>query len=115
VDPTEWLAGYGERLTNAANGARAVSESLEQAGGRATSPRGEVTVTVNAGGALDDVKLTPAARALEADQLARLIVTTARQAQREASTRVAEIMTNYLGEGPALDQVVRNLPSEASR
>jgi hypothetical protein len=115
VEPTQWLADYGDRLTSAATGARAVSESLEQAGGRATSPRGEVIVTVNAGGALDDVRLTPVARSLEADQLARLIVTTARQAQREAGQRVAEIMTNYLGEGPALDQVVRNLPPEATR
>jgi fructose-1,6-bisphosphatase/sedoheptulose 1,7-bisphosphatase-like protein len=108
VDPARWLAEYDERLTRVAAGAEAATERLRTAGGRATSPRGEVTVTVNAGGALDGVTLTPAARTLEADQLARLIVTTARQAQQEASTQVADIMTRYLGDGAALDQITRH-------
>jgi len=115
VDSAQWLAQYDDRLTRTAANAAAASENLAKAGGRASSPRGEVTVTVNAGGALDDVMLTPAARALEADALARLIVATARQAQEAAGAQVAEIMAQYLGDGPALEMVTRHLPQEAGR
>lgn len=115
MEPARWLAEYDERLASVAAGAQAASASLRQAGGRATSPRGEVTVTVEAGGALEDVTLTPAARQLEVDQLARLIVATARQARQAAGAQVAEIMTKYLGDGPALEMVTRNLPKEDGR
>jgi DNA-binding protein YbaB len=115
VEPAQWLAEYDGRLDDLAAGAQAASARLRQAGGRATSPRGEVTVTVEAGGALADVKLTPAARQLEVDQLARLIVTTAQQARHAAGAQVAEIMTNYLGDGPALDMITSNLPKEDGR
>lgn len=115
MDSAQWLAQYDDRLSRTAANAAAASENLGNACGRATSPRGEVTVTVNAGGVLDDVTLTPAARALEADQLARLIVTTARQAQQAAGEQVAEIMESYLGNGPALEMVTRHLPQEAGR
>lgn len=114
MDSVKWLAQYGDRLTRTAENAAAASERLRTTGGRASSPRGEVTVTVNAGGVLDDVTLTPAARAMEVDQLSRLIVATARQAQRAAGAQVTEIMTAYLGEGPALDMVTRHLPGEPS-
>lgn len=115
MDSAQWLARYDDRLTRTAANAAAASESLRDAGGRASSPRGEVTVTVNAGGVLDDVALTPAARAMEVDQLSRLIVATARQAQQAAGAQVAEIMTRYLGDGPALDEVIRHLPKEEDR
>ncbi|MCP2163242.1 YbaB/EbfC family nucleoid-associated protein [Goodfellowiella coeruleoviolacea] len=115
MDPAQWLAGYENRLASAAEGARAASENLRQAGGSATSPRGEVTVTVNAAGALTDLTLTPAARTYGADHLARLILATARQAQQAASGRVSEIMREYLGEGPAFDQVSAHLSGEVGR
>lgn len=110
MDATQWLAGYRENLARTAAGAQEASESLRQAGASATSPRHEVVVTVGPGGALEDLRLTPGARALEAEQLARLILATARQAQRAAGARVAEIMTGYVGEGPALDLVRQYLP-----
>ncbi|WP_158844084.1 YbaB/EbfC family nucleoid-associated protein [Saccharothrix deserti] len=115
MDPAQYLADYDDRLTRAATGAQAASASLRQAGGTATSPRGEVAVTVSAGGALDDLRLTPAARALEADQLARLIMTTARQAQREAGAQVAAIMTEHFGEDAALRLVAHSTPPEVGR
>ncbi|AXB42795.1 YbaB/EbfC family nucleoid-associated protein [Amycolatopsis albispora] len=89
--------------------AKEVRSNLSQVGGSATSPRGEVSVSVGAGGALEDLRLTAAARSLEADQLARLIMTTARQAQREATGQVLEIMTEYTGEGPALELIRERL------
>ncbi|MEV8443648.1 YbaB/EbfC family nucleoid-associated protein [Actinosynnema sp. NPDC051121] len=84
MDAAQWPADYRERLERAAHGARAASASLREVGATATSPRGEVSVTVNAGGLVDDVTLTPAARRLEADALSVLIVATAREAQRPA-------------------------------
>ncbi|GAA1988646.1 YbaB/EbfC family nucleoid-associated protein [Amycolatopsis minnesotensis] len=110
MDPTEWLRNYQKTLARASANAKAASENLSQVGGTATSPRGEVAVEVGPSGALESLDLTPASRALEAEQLAQLILATARQAQRAAGARVVEIMTDYVGEGPALEVVKRNLP-----
>lgn len=115
MDPARWLTDYQERLEHAAYAARTASASLREVGASATSSRGEVTVTVNAAGVLENVSLTPAARKLEADALAALIVATAREAQRLASTRMAEVMANYLGDGPALAKITEHLPEEVVR
>jgi DNA-binding protein YbaB len=110
VDPAQWLADYDRTLATASENARVASENLARVGGTASSPRGEVAVRVGPSGALEDLSLTPSARALEADQLARLILATARQAHRAVGEQVVEIMTEYVGEGPALDVVRQNLP-----
>lgn len=110
MDSAQWLADYRERLERVAHSARSASASLAEVGATATSPRGEVTVTVNAGGVLGDVALTPAARRLDVDTLAVLIVSTAREAQRLASARMTEVMAGYLGEGDALHQITTHLP-----
>jgi DNA-binding protein YbaB len=115
MDPAQWLADYQERLERAAYGARTASASLREVGASATSPRGEVSVTVNAAGLLEQVALTPAARKLEANTLAALIVATAREAQQLASARMAEVMASYLGESQALAQITKHLPSEVVR
>ncbi|NKE59554.1 YbaB/EbfC family nucleoid-associated protein [Lentzea sp. PSKA42] len=109
MDPAQWLADYQERLERVAYSARSASASLAEVGASATSPRGEVTVTVNAGGVLGDVALTPAARKLDVDTLA-LIVSTAREAQRLAGARMTEVMASYLGESDALHQITSHLP-----
>lgn len=115
MDAAQWLADYRDRLEHAANGARQAQESLRQVGATATSPRGEVTVSVNAGGVLEGVRLTPMARKLEADALAALIVSTAQEAQRVASTHMAEVMASYLGDTPALARITEHLPAEVVR
>lgn len=109
MDPAQWLADYQERLERVAYGARTASASLREVGASATSPRGEVSVTVNAAGLLDQVTLAPAARRLEADVLAALITATAREAQQLASARMAEVMAGYLGESNALTQITQHL------
>ncbi|MEU6642786.1 YbaB/EbfC family nucleoid-associated protein [Saccharomonospora sp. NPDC046836] len=115
MDPAQWLADYRDRLERAAHGARQARESLQQAGVTARSPRGEVTVSVNAAGVLEGVGLTPMARKFEADALAALIVTTAREAQRLAAAQMAEIMAGYLGDNAALTQITQHLPAEVVR
>ncbi|KAA2265223.1 YbaB/EbfC family nucleoid-associated protein [Solihabitans fulvus] len=113
MDPTQWLAGYDEKLASAAKNAELANASLRRVGANVTSPRGEVEVHVGASGALEDLRLTTAARALEVDQLARLILSTAQQAQREVGAQVVEIMTDYVGDGPALELVKQNMPPAA--
>ncbi|WP_197319921.1 YbaB/EbfC family nucleoid-associated protein [Saccharomonospora sp. NB11] len=115
MDAAAWLADYRGRLERIAEGARQASETVAQIGATATSPRGEVTVSVNAGGALQGVKLTPMARKLEAEALADLIVRTAQEAQRQAGARMAEVMSDYLGDSPALAQITQHLPAEVGR
>jgi DNA-binding protein YbaB len=115
MDPAQWLADYRDRLERVAYNARAASASLSEVGASATSPRGEVTVTVNAAGGLEQVKLIPAARRLEAEDLAALIMATSREAQKLASTRTAEVMAGYLGEGEALTQITQHMPAGAVR
>jgi DNA-binding protein YbaB len=109
MDPAQWLADYLERLERVAYGARTASANLREVGASATSPRGEVSVTVNAAGLLEEVTLAPAARRLEADVLAALITATAREAQRLATARMAEVMAGYLGESKALAEVTKHL------
>lgn len=115
MDSARWLADYNDRLERVAHGARAASVSLSEVRESATSPRGEVTVTVNAAGVLEDVALAPSARKLEADALAALIVSTSRDANRLASARMAEVMANYLGDGQALAQITQHLPAGVAR
>lgn len=110
MDPERWLTDYNKRLAGTAASAQAASDQLGQISGQARSGRGEVEVRVSAAGALDDLRLTPAARRLEADQLAQLILATARAAQRDASEQAVRIMTDYVGEGPALDAFTQYLP-----
>jgi DNA-binding protein YbaB len=110
VDPAQWLADYDKQLAGTAASAQAAGEELARVNGQARSPRGEVDVRVSASGALVDLRLTPAARRLEAEQLAQLILATAREAQRLAGARTLEIMSGYVGDGPALDAVKQHLP-----
>src|SRR5882757_3907232 len=110
MDPEQWLAQYDKRLTEIATRAKEAGERVRQAGGTATSPRGEVEVRVGASGVLEDLTLTPAARALESDELARLILDTTLKARHKASAQLAGISTTYFGEGPALELIKQHLP-----
>jgi len=111
MDPAQWLADYRDRLEKVAHNARAASADLREVKASASSSRGEVTVTVNGGGVLKEVRLTPAARKLDADALGALIVVTSQEAQRRASARMAEVMADYLGEGEALAEITQHLPA----
>jgi len=114
-DSAQWLASYQERLDRMTANVRTAQANLRQAGGRAESPRGEVEVSVGPNGALTGLRLTPAARRLEVDELARLILNTAAAAQRAAGAQVVGIMTEFVGEGPALDLIREQLPEVPAR
>jgi DNA-binding protein YbaB len=111
MDPQQWLAQYDKQLTDIASRAKKASARLGQVSSTKASPRGEVEVRIDAGGAIDDLKLTPEARTLESDELARLILDTTRKAQYAVSSQIADISTAYFGEGPALDVIKQYLPA----
>ena len=109
MDLEQWLADYDKRLADVTTRAKEAGTRLRQASGTATSSRGEVTVRVGVGGALEDLTLTPAARTLESDELARLILDTTRKAQHAVSAQIAGISTECFGDGPALEVLKRHL------
>ena len=112
MDPEQWLAQYNKRIAEIATRAKKADSHLREVGGTAPSPRGDVTVRVSAGGALEDLTLTPAARALEADELARLIVDTTKKARHQVSTQIAAITSAYFGPGAALEEIRKHLPAD---
>ncbi|MFD0200240.1 MULTISPECIES: YbaB/EbfC family nucleoid-associated protein [Saccharothrix] len=108
----QWLADYQRELAGAVDGAVRASARLRQVGGHAVAPRGEVEAWVGVSGALERLRLTAHARALEPDVLAGLIVATAKAAQRSAAGQLTEIMTDFVGPSAALDLVKAHLPAE---
>jgi DNA-binding protein YbaB len=114
MDPEQWLADYDKRINEIASRAKEAGARLEQVGSTKSSPRGEVEVTIDAGGAVQDLTLTPEARTLEADELARLILDTMRKAQYAVSSQIAGISAKYFGEGRVLDVVKQHLPAGVS-
>lgn len=110
MDPEKWFAQYDEKLKAAAASANKADQALREVGGSATSQDGEVTVRVTASGALSDLVLRPGVRDLEPEHLARVILETSRQAQRDAGAQVVDVMTKFVGEGAALEAVKQHLP-----
>jgi DNA-binding protein YbaB len=110
MDPDKWFAQYDEKLRDAAAKAEKAEKALKTVGGSATSRDGEVTVRVNASGATSDLVLRPGAADIEPEQLARVILETTREAQRDVGANVVDIMTKFVGEGAALEAVKEHLP-----
>lgn len=110
VDPEKWLAQYDEKLKQAAARAEQADKALREVGGAATSADGEITVRVNASGATEALVLRPGVRDIEPEHLARLIMETTRQAQRDVGAQVVDVMQQFVGESAALDLVKSHLP-----
>jgi DNA-binding protein YbaB len=112
VSAEQWLADYQRELVGAADGAVRTNARLRQVTGHATAPRGEVEAWVSVNGALERLRLTVHARALEPDVLAELIVATAKAAQRSAAREITKIMADFVGPSEALDLVKAHQPGE---
>lgn len=110
MDPDKWFAQYDEKLRDAAQKAEKAEQALRTVGGSATSKDGEVTVRVTASGALSDLVLRPGAGDIEPEHLARVILETSREAQRDVGAQVVDVMTKFVGEGAALEAVKEHLP-----
>lgn len=110
MDAQSWLQQFDDTLRAAAARAEHADRALRAVGGSATSPGGEVTVRVSASGATTDLVLRPGVREFEPAQLARVIMETTRQAQRDVGAQVVEVMRQAVGDTPALDVVRAHLP-----
>jgi DNA-binding protein YbaB len=110
MEPDQWLAQYGQKIDQAKQNAAQAETQLGGVGGSATSPDGLITVTVNASGALMDLVLRPGVRDLDPERIASTVLAAAGQAQRTAAGRVVEIMTEFIGDSPALDFVKAQMP-----
>jgi hypothetical protein len=110
MDPQQWFAQYDEKLQAAAARAERADKALREVGGSATSPDGDVTVRVSASGATTGLVLRPGVRDMEPEYLARVIMETTRQAQRDVGGQVVEVMRELVGESPALEVVKDHLP-----
>ncbi|KJL36526.1 hypothetical protein RR49_01536 [Microbacterium ginsengisoli] len=87
------IADAQERAERAAE----LRRQIDAVRGVATSPRREVTVTVDAAGRLAAVELTDAASHLPSRDLGRLIVHTANEAQRRAGEKALELASEAFG------------------
>jgi len=92
--------------------AQQVQADIDAVRASATSPRREVTVTVDATGRLAGVRLSDAAYDLRPDALGRLIVETANRAQRLAGEQALEITATAFG---ADSPVVAHLRDELEK
>ncbi|HEV2781702.1 MAG TPA: YbaB/EbfC family nucleoid-associated protein [Actinophytocola sp.] len=110
MDPQQWLLQYDEKLKAVAARAERADKALREVGGSATSPDGDITVRVSASGATTGLVLRPGVRDVEPEQLARMILETTRQAQRDAGAQVVEAMRELVGESEALEVVKSHLP-----
>lgn len=105
----ERLAVQVEQAQRRAEAATAVRVEIEAVREQATSPRRELTVTVDSSGRLIDVALTDAGLQLGARALGRMIVDTSVRAQQAAGARAARIAADAFGED---DPAVAHLRSE---
>lgn len=95
--PEEWMRDFESTIADARAKAAAVQDGLAGASGSATSKDGSVTVSVAPTGALTGVRLTADAMRLSHGQLAAEIMAVAREAQRSASSQVAEVFGQVNG------------------
>jgi DNA-binding protein YbaB len=78
-----------------------------------TSSDGVVTVTVDAGGNVTDLRVTDGASGWPGTKISTVVLTTMRRAQAKLADRVAEVMTGTVGDEPsALDAVLTNYHSK---
>ncbi|MFI9010463.1 YbaB/EbfC family nucleoid-associated protein [Actinosynnema sp. NPDC053489] len=111
MEPDQWLAQYGEKIEQAKRNAAQAETQLGGVGGSATSPDGLITVSVNASGALTDLILRPQLRGEDPERISGAIMTAVAQAQRAAAGKVVEIMTEFVGDSPALEFVKSKMPN----
>lgn len=88
------IRGAQERAAQAAR----FKESVDQLRGRARSPRGEVTVEVDTGGQLVDLRLSDDATDVVARDLSAMILETVRAATRDAAQQAMAVTAEMFGE-----------------
>lgn len=110
-DPHEWMREQEARTANLLAKAQDAQVQLAQNTVTLASPDRSVTVTVNPGGGLTALSLTPDTERMGHRQLAGLILNTYTQAARQAATQTMQIMSGLVGaDSEALDIVRQAMP-----
>jgi DNA-binding protein YbaB len=89
-----WAQGFAEK----AERYRAAQERTEEIRLTSANSDGSVRVTVRADGSVTDLNLSGRARTMPLDELSAQILTTMRRAQSGIADRVAEVMTEEVGD-----------------
>lgn len=111
-DPHEWLREQEQRTAAMLAKAQDAQVRLAENSVTLASPDQVVTITVNPGGGMTALSLSPDAERMGHRQLAGLIFTTYNQAARQAATRTMEIMSDLVGgDSEALDLVRQAMPA----
>ncbi|WP_051191869.1 YbaB/EbfC family nucleoid-associated protein [Microbacterium luticocti] len=100
-DPDVLIARVHDQVAAAQQRAQAAQQmraQVEAVRGTASSPRRELSVTVDASGRLVDVELSDAALNLGARDLSRMIVSTAQAASRDAGQQAVDLAAAAFGD-----------------
>lgn len=97
-DPEGYMREFQGRMASMVEKASSLGEAMEAAQASASSPEGEVTVTVGIGGSLQDLHLSPASRQMSAQALAVLIKETYREAAEQAGRSATGALASVFGE-----------------
>ncbi|WP_181777710.1 YbaB/EbfC family nucleoid-associated protein [Amycolatopsis pittospori] len=110
-DPREWMREQEQRSAALLAKAEQAKSDLENNVVTLSSPDRLVTVTVNPGGGLTSLALSPQAQERPPAQLASLIMSTYRKATERAADRTLEIMAGLTGEdSDAVEFIKSTLP-----
>ena len=111
ADPDAVVASYQKDLQDLKQRADETRKQLKALTGTQTSPDGAVTLTVNAGGQLQNLTFGPAADSIPKTKLAELILATARQAQAKADSQITKVMAPLIGDdSPAMHRLKEEIP-----
>lgn len=113
-DPREWMREQEQRTAALLAKAEQAKAELEQNVVTVSSPDRLVTVTVNPGGGLTSLTLSPQAQEKPSAQLASLIMSTYRKATARAGERTLAIMAELTGgeDSEAVEFVKSTLPPQ---
>ncbi|HEU5128664.1 MAG TPA: YbaB/EbfC family nucleoid-associated protein [Glycomyces sp.] len=111
-DPEGYMRDFQGRMESLVARASTLNEALEAAAATATSPDGEVTVTVGVGGALKGLELAPEVRKMSAQSLAALIQETYAEAAMNAGRASTDALASAFGED---SEVVRQARAATTR
>lgn len=98
LDPDEWLAQQDARIAKLRATSEEATAELARANVEAGDRDGMVTVTVNPSGVLLSAQFTSRAHGAAPAQLTAALMTAYRDATRQASARMLDIMSPVVGE-----------------
>jgi DNA-binding protein YbaB len=98
VDSRQAIASYEREVADLAERAEEAKAKIRELAGTASSSDGAVTVTVNAGGALQNLTFGARAEEMPRERLAATVVATAKRAQAQAAQQITGIMAPLVGE-----------------